>query len=76
LDRSFQSDQFWWASRRPMWDINLIHMGLDDQHRAIVNAYRAISASRADGKAKSEFYNKLVAARNLRNKIVDHLFIP
>jgi len=76
LDRSFQSDQFWWASRRPMWDINLIHMGLDDQHRAIVNAYRAISTSGADGKVKPDYYNKLVPARGLRNKIVDQLFIP
>ena len=76
LDRSFQSDQFWWASRRPMWDINLIHMGLDDQHRAIVNAYRAISTSGADGKVKTDFYNKLLPARELRNKIVDLLFVP
>ena len=59
-----------------MWDINLIHMGLDDQHRAIVNAYRAISTSGADGKVKSDFYNKLVPARDLRNKIVDFLFVP
>jgi hypothetical protein len=51
-------------------------MGLIDHWRAIVNAYRAISTSGVDGKAKSEFYNKLVAARDLRNKIVDHLFIP
>ena len=75
LDRSFQSDQFWWASRKPMWDINLIHTGLDDQHRAIVNAYRAISTSGADGKLKSDFYDKLVSARGLRNKIVDNLFV-
>ena len=76
LDRSCQSDQFWWASRRPMWDINLVHMGLDDQHRAIVNAYRAISTSGADGQVKSDFYNKLLPARDLRNKIIDLLFIP
>jgi len=76
LDRSCQSDQFWWASRRPMWDINLIHMGLDDQHRAIVNAYRAISTSGADSQVKSDFYNKLLPARELRNKIIDLLFLP
>jgi len=29
----------WWASNRPMWDINLIHMGLLDQLRTVVNAY-------------------------------------
>jgi len=76
LDRALHSCQFWWASRKPMWDINLIHMGLIEHWRAIVNAYRAITTSGADGRAKSDFYNKLVAARDLRNKIVDHLFIP
>jgi len=75
LDRAFYSCQFWWASRKPMWDINIIHMGIDDQHRAIVNAYRAINKSGAGGEVKSELYYKLVAARDLRNKIVDRLFI-
>ena len=51
-------------------------MGLDDQHRAIVNAYRTISTGEADGKVKADFYNKLVPARDLRNKIVDLLFMP
>lgn len=76
LDRSLQSDQFWWASRRPMWDINLIHMGLTDQWRTILNAYRAISISGADDKTKSDFYHRLEHARDVRNKIVDRLFIP
>jgi hypothetical protein len=76
LDRSCQSDQFWWASRKPMWDINLIHMGLDDQHSALVNAYRAISTSGADGKVKSDFYNKLLRGRDIRDKIIDILFMP
>jgi alpha-amylase/alpha-mannosidase (GH57 family) len=28
LDIAEYSCQFWWASRKPMWDINLIHTGL------------------------------------------------
>ena len=75
LDRAFYSCQFWWASHKPMWDINIIHMGIDNQHRVIVNAYRAINKSGAEGEVKSELYHKLVAARDLRNKIVDRLFI-
>jgi len=74
LDRAFYSCQFWWASHKPMWDINLIHMGIDEQHRAIVNAYRAINKSGTSGDTKKEFYHKLVAARDVRNKIVDRLF--
>lgn len=75
LDKAEHSCQFWWASRRPMWDINLIHLGLIDQARCIVNAYRAISKSGADAETKTNFYHKIVAARDIRNKIEDRLFI-
>lgn len=76
LDIAEHSCQFWWASRRPMWDLNLIHLGLIDQWRAMVNAYWAINKSAAaDGDTKADFYHKLVAARDLRNKIVDRLFV-
>jgi len=76
FDRALQSCQFWWASRRPMWDINLIHMGLIDQSRAIINAYRAISLSGTDDKNKSDYYDKLSSARELQSKITDLLFMP
>jgi len=75
LDRSLYSCQFWWASRKPMWDINLIHMGLIDQWRTILNAYRAINTSGANADVKKELHYKLVATRDLRDKIVDRLFI-
>jgi len=75
LDRALHSCQFWWASRKPMWDINLIHLGLIDQWRAIVNAYRAVNTSGADGNVKGELHQKLVTARDLRNKIADRLFM-
>jgi hypothetical protein len=58
-----------------MWDINLIHLGLIDQWRALVNAYRAINKSDADAETKTDYYHKLVAARDIRNKIVDRLFV-
>lgn len=75
LDRSLHSCQFWWASRKPMWDINLIHMGLTDQWRTMLNAYRSINISGANADVKKELYYKLVAARDLRDKLVDRLFI-
>jgi len=58
-----------------MWDINLIHLGLISQWRALVNAYRAINMSGMDAQIKTQYYHKLVAARDIRNKIVDRLFI-
>ena len=75
LDLAEHSDQFWWASRRPMWDINLIHLGLNEQWRALVNGYRAINKSAADPETKKSYYYRLVAARDIRNKIEDRLFI-
>jgi alpha-amylase/alpha-mannosidase (GH57 family) len=74
LDRAEHSCQMWWASKRPMWDINLIHMGLLDQLRTVVNAYRAINKSGVDEKTKREYYYRTVAARDIRDKLEDRLF--
>ena len=75
LDRAEHSCQMWWASNCPMWDINLIHMGLLDQLRTVVNAYRAINKSGASEETKREYYYRTVAARNIRNKLEDRLFV-
>jgi alpha-amylase/alpha-mannosidase (GH57 family) len=74
MDRAEHSCQMWWASNRPMWDINLIHMGLLDQLRTVVNAYRAINKSGVDEKTKREYYYRTVAARDIRDKLEDRLF--
>jgi len=75
LDRAEHSCQMWWASKHPMWDINLIHMGLLDQLRTVVNAYRAINKSGASEETKREYYYRTVAARDIRNKLEDRLFV-
>jgi alpha-amylase/alpha-mannosidase (GH57 family) len=75
LDRAEHSCQMWWASNRPMWDINIIHMGLLDQLRTVVNAYRAINKSGASEETKREYYYRTVAARDIRNKLEDRLFV-
>jgi alpha-amylase/alpha-mannosidase (GH57 family) len=75
LDRALHSDQYWWASRRPMWDINMIHRGLLEQSSVLVNAYKAINASSASQDEKREFYYRVVVGRDLRDKIVDRLFL-
>ncbi len=74
LDQAEHSCQMWWASQRPMWDINLIHMGMLDQLRVVVNAYRAINKSGADEKTKREYYYRTLAARDIRGKLNDRLF--
>ncbi len=75
LDAALHSCQFWWASRRPMWDINLIHKGLLQQYEVIMNAYKAISLSDCSPSDKKEYYHKVVAARDLSNKILDKIFM-
>jgi alpha-amylase/alpha-mannosidase (GH57 family) len=75
LDRAEHSCQMWWASKRPMWDINLIHMGILTQLRVVVNAYRAITHSGTDEQTKREYYYRTVAARDIRNKLEDRLFV-
>jgi len=74
LDRALHSDQFWWASRRPMWDINLINRGLMEQTEVLLNAYKALKTSGASDEEKAECYYREIAARDLRAKIRDHLF--
>ena len=74
MDRAEHSCQMWWASNHPMCDINLIHMGLLDQLRTVVNAYRSINKSGASEKIKREYYYRTVAARDIRNKLEDMLF--
>ncbi|MEE8473257.1 MAG: hypothetical protein V3S82_08820 [Dehalococcoidia bacterium] len=75
LDRAEHSCQMWWASKRPMWDINIIHMGLLDQLRVVVNAFRSINKSGADDETKRDSYYRTVAARDIRNKLEDQLFV-
>jgi hypothetical protein len=75
LDKALQSDQFWWASRRPMWDINLIHQGLLIQREVILNAYKAIKISDLSEDEKLEYYYRVVAGRDLRSKITDQLLL-
>jgi hypothetical protein len=74
MDPALHSCQFWWASRRPHWDINMIARGLDQQADVVVNAFRAINLSGAEESIKRDAYYKVVAARDLQNKIHDQLF--
>lgn len=75
LDRAMQSDQFWWASRRPMWDINLIHQGLLIQREVILNSYKAIHMSDLSEDEKTEYYYRVIAGRDIRSKITDQLLL-
>ena len=74
MDPALHSCQFWWASRRPHWDVNMILRGLDQQADVAVNAFRAINLSPAPEAVKRDAYYKVVAARDIEGKIHDQLF--
>ncbi len=75
LDRAMQSDQFWWASRRPWWDINMVNRGLMQQREVVFNAYKAIRLSNLSEEEKTEAYYRVIVSRDLRTKITDQLFV-
>ncbi|MBN3039028.1 MAG: hypothetical protein JW869_06405 [Candidatus Omnitrophica bacterium] len=75
LDRAIHSCQFWWANKkRGMWDINLINKGLLLQEEVILNVYKSIKTSEIKEQIKAELYYKVVASRDIANKIRDQLF--
>jgi len=58
-----------------MWDINLVNKGLMMQDEVLLNAYKAIKMSDCQEEIKREHYHKIVASRDLINKIKDRLFV-
>jgi len=75
LDRAMHSDQFWWASQKPMKDVNLVNRGLMQQREVVFNAYKAIKMSDLSEDEKTEYYYRVIASRDLRSKIMDQLFM-
>ena len=75
LDSAMHSCQFWWASKRPNWDVNMVSLGLVEQREVIFNAYKAIAVSNLPEDTKTEyFYHWVVASRDIRNRITDLLY--
>lgn len=72
LDRALHSCQFWWASRRPMWDLNMIERGLAEQRAVIINAMKAVAMSGAQG-PRLEAEDRFTIAENLCCRIRQQL---
>jgi alpha-amylase/alpha-mannosidase (GH57 family) len=73
-DIALHSDQFWWASRRPHWSVNLVHRGLNMQRDLIVNAVRAVNLSDAHEDARRDVQERVAIARDLADRVTDRLF--
>ena len=74
LDAALHSCQFWWASKRPMWNINMIYRGLTEQREVLLNAYKAITLSDCKPQVKREYYYRVVAGRHIYDRITDRLY--
>ena len=73
LDRAMHSCQFWWASRRPMWDVNMVHRGSLQALEVVLNAHKAIGTSGASAAEKTSAYHQVIVARELAGRIGDLL---
>jgi len=74
LDLALHSCQFWWASKKPMWDINMVYRGLTLQREVMLNAYKAVSLSGCKPEVKKEYYYRVVAGRHIFDQITDYLY--
>jgi alpha-amylase/alpha-mannosidase (GH57 family) len=74
LDKALHSDQFWWASKKPMWDINMIYRGLCLQQSVLLNAYKAIAISPEASDSKKDAYHKILMARGLSERVMELLW--
>lgn len=75
LDPAFHSCQFWWASKKPWWDIDMVARGQTHQREVVLNAYRAIWTTNCPQEVKREYYYRVLASRDLSNKIYDRLIM-
>jgi hypothetical protein len=73
LDTAVHSCQFWWASRGPHWDVNMVFRGLMDQAQAALNACRAVELSGASREKKRLAWRRRLAALELHRQLVEEL---
>ena len=72
-DAGLHSCQYWWASRNPMWDMNLAHRGLLLQREAVLNACKALRVSSASPEAKRAGELLKAVSDRLYQQIVEEL---
>lgn len=73
FDPSLHSCQYWWASKKPWWDLNMVSHGLVQQEEVILNAFRGIKLSGCSEEEKRNAYYQVVITRDLRTKILERL---
>jgi alpha-amylase/alpha-mannosidase (GH57 family) len=73
LDRALHSCQFWWASRRPMWDLNMVERGLAEQRAVAINAMKAVAMSQVETASREAAEDRYAVAEDLSRRVRRHL---
>jgi alpha-amylase/alpha-mannosidase (GH57 family) len=73
MDAGLHSCQYWWASRRPMWDVNMVHRGLALQQQAILNACMALTQDGTPPERRVEAELLRAASERLYQQILQEL---
>ena len=77
-DHQFQpalhSCQFWWASRRPMWDVPMVHRGFQLLNAVLLNSWKAVELGEASPRVKQEASWRVAAARDIQRELERLLF--
>ena len=73
LDRALHSCQFWWASHRPMWDLNMVERGLAEQRAVVLNAMKALALSKAATECREAADDRFAIAEDLGRRVRRHL---
>ncbi len=74
LQPALHSCQFWWASRRPMWDEPMIHRGFLLLNEVVLFASKAIAEGSGSSRVKQEARWLLAAANETRAQLERELF--
>lgn len=69
LQPALHSCQFWWASRRPMWDVPMVHRGLVLLSEVLLFAGRSVRLGNASEAVKREARWRIAAANEARAEI-------
>jgi hypothetical protein len=73
LQPALHSCQFWWASKRPMWDVPMIHRGFLLLTEVALYASKAIHLSDASEQVKRDAHWRLAAANEVRAQLEHEL---
>jgi predicted glycosyl hydrolase (DUF1957 family) len=69
LQPALHSCQFWWASKRPIWDVTMIHRGFLLLNEVAVYASKAVYLGGASDRVKRDAHWRLAAANEVRAQL-------